>query len=129
MITSRVLDGARVESLVDGKFILASDQPAPIGADAAPSPFDLFLAGIAACTAYYAQRYCRKWNLPHAGIEVDLEPVFDEKHMLIDVRMKLRVPATFPAEHLGGLLKNAGNCLVKKTLEFPPRISLDLVAG
>lgn len=129
MITSRVLDGARVESLVDGKFILASDQPAPIGADAAPSPFDLFLAGIAACTAYYAQRYCRKWNLPHAGIEVDLEPVFDEKHMLTDVRMKLRVPATFPAEHLGGLLKNAGNCLVKKTLEFPPKISLDLAAG
>ena len=126
MITSRVLDGARVDTLIDGKFSLATDQPAPTGADSAPSPFDVFLAGIAACTAYYAQRYCRKWNLPDAGIEVDLEPSFDAKHMLTDVRMKLRVPATFPAEHLGGLLKNAGNCLVKKTLDAPPAVSLDL---
>lgn len=129
MITSRVLDGARVESLIDGKFTLFSDQPAPVGADSAPSPFDLFLAGIAACTAYYAQRYCRKWNLPHEGIEVDLEPVFNEKHLLTDVRMKLRVPAAFPTEHLPGLLKNAGNCLVKKTLEVPPAVTLDLVTG
>lgn len=129
MITSRVLDGARVDTLIDGKFSLATDQPAPAGADSAPSPFDVFLAGIAACTAYYAQRYCRKWNLPDAGIEVDLQPTFDAKHALTDVQMKLRVPASFPAEHLPGLLKNAGNCLVKKTLDAPPTVSLDLAVG
>lgn len=126
MIISRPLDGARVDTLVNGKFSIMSDQPAPFGEDSAATPFDIFLAGIASCTAFYAQRYCRKWNLPHQGISVELEPIFDEKHRLADVKMKLKVPADFPADHLPGLLKNAGNCLVKKTMEAPPAMSLEL---
>lgn len=129
MIISRPLDGARVDTLVNGKFTLQSDQPLPNGEDTAPTPFDIFLAGIASCTAFYAQRYCRKWQLPHEGIEVELEPVYNERHLLIDIRMKLKVPASFPADHLPGLLKNAGNCLVKKTMEAPPTLSLELAVA
>ncbi len=129
MITSIVLDGARIESDIEGKFVVATDQPAPAGADAAPSPFDLFLAGVASCTGYFAQRYCRKWNLPHEGIRVELEPVFDDRHALTDIRMTLRVPAGFPPEHRDGLLRNANHCPVKKALEKPPAISLALSAA
>lgn len=129
MIVSRPLDGARVDTLVNGKFSLLSDQPLPTGEDSAPTPFDIFLAGIASCTAFYAQRYCRKWKLPHEGIEVELEPVFNERHLVTDIRMKLKVPASFPADHLPGLLKNAGNCLVKKTMEAPPTMSLELAVA
>ena len=126
MITSRPLDGAKVDTRIFDKFSVPSDQPSPSGEDSAPTPFDIFLAGIAACTAFYAQRYCRKWNLSHEGIEVTLDPVFNEKHLLTDINMKLKVPDTFPPDHLPGLLKNAGNCLVKKTMESPPKISLEL---
>lgn len=126
MITSHVGDGARVETDIEGRFRIDSDQPAPHGQDSAPSPFDIFLAGISACTAYYAQVYCRKWKLPHEGIRVDLTPVFDSTHRLVDLKMDLHVPEDFPAEHRSGLLRNAGNCLVKKTLEAPPTISLEL---
>jgi putative redox protein len=124
---SYVLDGAKISTSIGGKFSIDSDQPAPFGEDTAPSPFDIFLSGIGACTAYFAQRYCRKWKLPHEGIAVDLEPVFNAQHVLTDVRLKLRVPASFPREHLTGLLRNASACPVKKALEAPPVVSLELV--
>lgn len=129
MIVSHLRDGARVETEIDGRFRIDADQPAPHGADSAPSPFDIFLAGVSACTAYYAQVYCRKWKLPHEGIQVTLVPQFDSAHRLVDIGMTLQVPDDFPAEHHAGLMRNAGNCLVKKTLESPPSISLTLGVG
>lgn len=127
MIVSHVLDGAKIGTDIEGKFSIASDQPAPWGEDTAPAPFDIFLSGVAACTAYFAQRYCRKWNLSHEGIRVELEPVFNAQHALTDVRLRLRVPASFPRDHLPGLLRNAGACPVKKALENPPALSLEVV--
>lgn len=127
MIVSHVLDGARIATRVDDKFLIPSDQPAPYGEDTAPAPYDIFLSGVAACTAYFAQRYCRKWNLSHEGMAVELEPVFNAQHLLTDIRLKLKVPADFPREHLPGLLRNAGACPVKKTLESPPAIALEAV--
>lgn len=129
MIVSRPLEGAKVDTVVNGRFSIMADQPAPFGDDDAPTPFDIFLAGIASCTAFFAQRYCRKWKLPHEGIAVELEPVYNDKHLLADVKMKLKVPAGFPADHLPGLLKNASNCLVKKTMETPPEISVELLTA
>ena len=127
MIISHVLDGARISTKIGDKFSVESDQPAPFGEDTAPSPFDIFLSGIVACTAYFAQRYCRKWKLPHNGISVELEPVFNAQHALTDISLRLKVPASFPREHLPGLLKTAGACPVKKALETPPAIKLDVV--
>lgn len=129
MFVSRPLDGARVDTRIHDKFSILTDQPLPSGEDTAATPFDLFLAGISSCTAFFAQRYCRKWKLPHEGIVVELEPVYNEKHLLVDIKMQLKVPADFPAEHLPGLLKNAGNCLVKRTMEAPPQISLELASA
>lgn len=127
MIVSYVKDGAKIATNIEGKFDILNDQPQPYGEDTAPAPFDVFLAGVAACTAYFAQRYCRKWNLSHEGISVELEPVFNAQHALTDVKLKLKVPASFPQEHHQGLMRNAGACPVKKALESPPSISLDLV--
>ena len=127
MIISTIQDGAKITTNIEGKFDIASDQPHPYGEDTAPAPFDIFLAGVSACAAYFAQRYCRKWNLSHDGISVELEPVFDTKHVLTDVKMKLKVPTSFPKEHHAGLLRNAGACPVKKALETPPALSLDLI--
>ncbi|MBK6906662.1 MAG: OsmC family protein [Rhodocyclaceae bacterium] len=124
MIRSHVLDGAKIETQIDDKFAISSDQPAPHGEDSAPSPFDVFLAGISGCAAYFAQRYCRKWKLPHEGISVDLIPSFDDRHALIGVDLRINVPDSFPREHLDGLLKNANACPVKKALENPPQVSL-----
>jgi putative redox protein len=126
MIISYALDGAKITTRIGEKFVIENDQPEPFGEDRAPSPFDVFLASISACAAYFAQRYCRKWNLPHEGISVELTPVFTAQHVLTDVQMKLKVPASFPREHLEGLLRNASACPVKKALAAPPSVTLEL---
>jgi len=127
MIVSYPQNGARITTNIEGKFDLLNDQPKPYGEDSAPAPFDVFLAGIAACTAYFAQVYCRKWKLSHEGICVELDPVFNAQHVLTDVKMRLKVPASFPKEHHAGLMRNASACPVKKALESPPTITLDLL--
>jgi putative redox protein len=126
MIVSQVLDGAKIATKIGDKFSIDSDQPAPFGEDKAPAPYDIFLSGVAACTAYFAQRYCRKWSLSHEGIAVELEPVFSAQHVLTDIRLKLKVPTSFPRDHIDGLLRNAAACPVKKTLEAPPAITLEV---
>jgi ribosomal protein S12 methylthiotransferase accessory factor len=128
MIVSSVLDGAKTITNIGDKFVIETDQPPPFGDDKAPSPFDFFLASFSACTAYFAQRYCRKWNLPHEGITVELDPVFSAKHDLTDIHLRLKVPAGFPSDHLPGLLRNAGACPVKKAMDAPPVITLELTA-
>ena len=127
MIVSSVLDGANITTDIGGQFVIDTDQPLPFGEDKAPSPFDIFLVSFSACAAYFAQRYCRKWKLPHDGIKVELEPVFTAQHVLTDIHLKLKVPASFPRDHLAGLLRNAGACPVKKAMEVPPTVTLELV--
>jgi putative redox protein len=127
MIISYVLDGAKITTRVDDKFSIESDQPAPFGEDTAPAPYDIFLSGVSACTAYFAQRYCRKWDIPHDGISVELEPIFNTLHILTNLKLKIKVPASFPKDHVAGLLRNAGACPVKKALETPPAISIEAV--
>jgi ribosomal protein S12 methylthiotransferase accessory factor len=129
LLISHLLDGAKISTRIDDKFTIDNDQPAPFGTDTAPAPYDVFLAGVVACTAYFAQRYCRKWNLPHEGITVELEPVFNAQHLLTDLKLRVKVPADFPTDHVAGLLRNAGACPVKKTLENPPQISLEAVTA
>lgn len=127
MITSHVLDGAKIHTNVGEKFSIDSDQPHPVGEDGAPQPFDIFLAGISACAAFYAQRYCRKWNLPHDGIAVELDPTFGAGHVLASLKLRVRIPDSFPREHIAGLLRNASACPVKKTLEASPTIEVSAV--
>lgn len=126
MIRSTLLDGARISTTLNDKFAIDCDQPAPYGEDTGPSPFDVFFSSVSACAAYFAQRYCRKWKLPHEGISVDAIPEFDDKHTLVALRLQVNVPDSFPREHIEGLLKNANACPVKKALENPPKLSLAL---
>lgn len=125
LLISQLHEGAKISTRIDDKFTLENDQPAPFGADLAPAPFDVFLVGVCACAAYFAQVYCRKWNLSHEGISVELEPVFTPAHKLAEIKLRLKLPADFPEEHIAGIERNAAACPVKKTLENPPQILME----
>lgn len=127
LLVSHLHEGAKISTSIDGKFSIDNDQPPPFGADSAPAPFDVFLVGVSACAAYFAQAYCRKWKLSHEGISVELEPLFTPQHKLAEVKLRLKVPESFPAEHIAGLERNAAACPVKKALENPPAISMETI--
>lgn len=125
LLVSHLLDGANISTRIDERFTLNCDQAPPFGADSAPAPFEVFLVGVSACAAYFAQAYCRKWTLPHEGISVELEPVFTPQHRLEEIKLRLKLPEGFPEEHIAGIERNVAACPVKKALENPPRISME----
>jgi hypothetical protein len=69
-----------------GRHTIHTDQPPPIGADEAMSPFDLFLASIGTCMGFYALRFCQERSIPTAGLALTVDPIRDEQSKLIGCR-------------------------------------------
>jgi len=59
-------------SIVTGDHTLTSDEPAPEGADAGPSPFGLLLSSLGACTAITLRMYAERKSWPLQRVHVRL---------------------------------------------------------
>ena len=108
-----------------GAHTVATDQPAAAGgADAAPSPFILFLASLGTCAGYYVLSFCRQRGISTERIRV-LERIRRDpaSGMVGNIEMEIQVPPDFPAQYHAALVRAAEQCTVKKHLETPPRIS------
>ena len=118
--------GVAVEAAVKGHAI-RTDQPAPLGADGAPSPFDLFLASIATCMGFYALRFCQERGIATEGLSVTLETVRDEaKRKIGTMRVALTLPAGFPEKYRPAIARAVDQCAVKKHMAEPPEFELSV---
>jgi uncharacterized OsmC-like protein/fermentation-respiration switch protein FrsA (DUF1100 family) len=80
---SEVVDGVRVTEAGEGKFAqdihagrhrLRADEPVAIGgADTGPTPYDLLLASLGACTAMTVRLYANEKKLPLERVSVALK--------------------------------------------------------
>lgn len=61
--------GQRVEA---GRHLLTADEPEPIGDDGGPSPYDLVLAGLGACTSMTLRMYADRKGWPLESVSVTL---------------------------------------------------------
>lgn len=119
--------GVAVEARFDGHAV-PTDQPATAGgAGSAPAPFDLFLASLATCTGYYALVFCQRREIPTAGLALTLVTErHPETRRLERVAMEITLPPGFPDKYREALLRSAGHCAVKRVLNDPPEIALEL---
>lgn len=109
--------------------IVVTDQPAPLGADAAMSPFDLFLASIATCMGFYALRFCQERGLSTDGLGLSLTPRRNaETKKLETVTVELRTPAAFPEKYNAAIHRAIDQCAVKKVLADPPQFEVSVTA-
>ena len=117
-------DGVAVEAALKGHTV-RTDQPAPLGADSAPSPFDLFLASIATCMGYYALRFCQERGIATDGLGLSLETVRDEERKrLATIKVALAVPSGFPERYREAIRRAVDQCAVKKHMVEPPTFEL-----
>jgi putative redox protein len=76
IVASAVLTMRATHYAVDirvGRHALIADEPKGSGgADAGPSPFDLLLSSLGACTAITLRMYCERKQWPLGNIEVRL---------------------------------------------------------
>jgi ribosomal protein S12 methylthiotransferase accessory factor len=116
--------GVAVDAAFKGHTV-RTDQPAPVGADSAPAPFDLFVASIATCMGFYALRFCQERGIPTEGLGLSVETVRDlEKKRLSSIDASLTLPPGFPEKYRQAIARAVDQCAVKKHVLEPPAFSL-----
>ena len=104
------------------------DQPVDDGGDdTGPTPTELFVAGLAACVAFYAGRYLARHGLPTEGLGVDAHYGFATRPTRVDeITLCVRLPEGVPDRNRAALLAVASHCTVHNSLEHPPTVRIDL---
>ena len=119
--------GLTVSASFRGHDIL-TDQPEKAGGgNAAPPPFDLFLASIGTCAGFYALRFCQSRGIATEGLAVTLEPVRDpETRRIGRIRIDVRLPPGFPARYRRAVVRAIDQCAVKRHILEPPEFEVTL---
>jgi putative redox protein len=108
---------------------LTVDQPRDAGGtDAGPAPTELFAASLAACVAFYAERYLRRHDLPTEELAVHCDfHVADTHPARVDtVHLAVDLPDNVPATELDVLRRVVERCTVQNTLRDPPDVRISL---
>jgi putative redox protein len=119
--------GKRVEAHYGG-FTIKTDQPVTEGGSGtAPSPFDLFLVSISTCTGYYVLSFCQKNNIPTQNITLHASMQRNQKtHLVEHCDITINVPSDFPKKYENAVIKAAEVCTVKRHLQNPPKIVINV---
>jgi uncharacterized OsmC-like protein len=121
-------DGDLFEIAIRQHLVLA-DQPLDDGGtDAAPTPTELFVAGLASCVAFYARRFLVRHGCPDSGLSVTATFTLAERPARVDeIRISVEAPG-LPEERRAALLAVAAHCTVHNSLEQPPAVSIEVAA-
>jgi len=113
--------GLRINAEYKG-FVIETDQPAYAGGEAsAPAPFDLFLASIGTCSAYYVLAFCKERKIPTKDAYITLTTEKNPKTKRVDrISLEINLPPEFPEKYKNAVLKAVDNCSVKKHILNAP---------
>ena len=111
-----------------GRHSLVVDQPDT--GDAGPTPTDLFVASLAACTAHYAGRFLARHGVDAEGFEVTcgFAMAEDRPARVGSVDLRLRLPDGFPDGLVDRLRAVVEHCTVHNSIATPPEIRIRLQA-
>ena len=122
-----------------GRHTWLADEPVGVGDDAGPTPYELLLGALGACTAMTVQMYARRKGWPLDGVELtldthkihardcdDCESDPDSRVDIVEVDLELR--GDLSAEQRQRLTQIAERCPVHRTLTTETRIRTRAVA-
>jgi putative redox protein len=72
VIVAETGSGTFTRQITAGRHELVADEPAPIGDDAGPTPYDLLLGALGACTSMTVRMYADRKGWPLERIRVTL---------------------------------------------------------
>ena len=108
---------------------LVVDQPEDVGGDdVGPTPTELFVAGLASCVAFYAERFLRRHELPDDDLRV--EALFDmaagQPARVASIVVRVFIPVEVPTMLQAALERMVNRCTVHNSLLEPPQVSISL---
>ena len=116
---------SKVDVMYKG-FTIKTDQPVEAGGEnSAPEPFDLFLASIAACAAYYVLAFCRHRNISTEGIGLKMDGEWNKQtRTLGKINIGITLHADFPEKYINAVVKSAELCAVTRHFKYPPELDV-----
>jgi len=115
-----------MQEIVTGKHQLRADEPAPLGTDRGPSPYELLLASLGACTSMTLRLYAQRkgWDLQQITVRLQHSRVHAEdcidcetKEGFLDrIDREIEVTGSLDDAQKRRLVEIAEHCPVHKTL-------------
>jgi uncharacterized OsmC-like protein len=105
------------------------DQPKQDGGDdSAPTPTELFVAGLGSCVAFFGGRYLERHHLSTNGFGVDcsFDYAEDRPARVAAITISVVLPETFPAERREAFLAVVEHCTVHNSMTTTPEIAIAL---
>jgi len=124
--------------ILAGQHAIVADEPESLGGkDYGPSPYDLLMASLGACTAMTLRMYAdrKKWDLEEVRVHLSHQKVHTEdcqdcesKNQKIDkIERHLELKGKLDEKQRKRLLQIANKCPVHRTLHNPIEVHTDLI--
>jgi putative redox protein len=112
-----------------GGHELISDQPVEDGGEGmGPAPTEIFLAGLAGCVGFFAERYLRRHGLSTDGLRVRCDYTWAENpHRVGAIELRVEAPSLQEGNR-EAFMRVIEHCTVHNTLLQPPPIRIRLTA-
>lgn len=132
--TTRLVEGLRSETTI-GTHRVTTDQTAPLGEAAGPSPVELVLAGLGACQEVVYGVHARLLGIPLETVTVEIEAALDPRGFFgaAEVPVGFRqitytadIRSSAPPEQIARLVEVVeAHCPVSAMLREPMRVEGD----
>lgn len=128
MIDVTYVRGDQLRIEVRGHEVV-TDQPVEDGGDdIAPTPTELFVASLAACVGYYAERFLRRNGLSTDGMSVTADYSWAENpHRVGAIDLHVDAPGLTAARR-AAFSSVIEHCTVHNTLHHPPEVHMQVAA-
>jgi putative redox protein len=118
--------GDRLAIGIRGHEVIADQPLEDGGADTGPTPTELWVAGLAACVVFYAERFFRRHDLPMEDLRATCRWSFaeDRPARVGRIEVHLDLPADFPEALRPRLQAVIDHCTVHGSIRTPPVVEI-----
>jgi len=126
------------QRITAGRHQLNADEPTPVGLDTGPTPYDLLLAGLGACTSMTLRMYASRKKWPLTGVTVtlrhsrihakDCEDCETDSGQLDRIDRVIQLSGALDAEQRRRLIEIADRCPVHRTLHSEVNVRTTLAS-